>query len=427
MRPLLRILLMALQTATGTLSTGTGGIGTTFGVTGLAFRPKVVIFLWSGRTATGQAEGNHQFGMGYMVGLADRGAAESQCQHNVSPMNNSNATYDNACIVTHTTGGVLEGSADFSSLNSDGFTCIVDAVFAASYLIHYIAIGGSDLQFAASVSVTAPAGAGNQDTTTVTFQPDCAIAFGPSAGALNTIGSDSNWQFGVAAGAAPLCYVLGGSSDDSVTPTVTASYCKSGEFFARVSNGGVTVDDRATLTAWLSNGFRLNWIESANAGNVWRVLCLKGGRYAVGDILTSTSVQAITETGLAFVPTGLILASHNKVESTADTAQAQDERSVGFAIDGTSEGAASILDKNAVTPSDIGVSDQTNQVYINQSTAATIVHEGLADVTSLDAGGFTLQQNDADPVQSFAWYLAMGDAAPPARSASQLSWQQRMP
>ena len=58
---------MALEVATGSFNIGTGGVGTTVSITSLSFEPKVIIFGWSGRTAVGQAEGSHKFGMGYMI------------------------------------------------------------------------------------------------------------------------------------------------------------------------------------------------------------------------------------------------------------------------------------------------------------------------------------------------------------------------
>lgn len=398
---------MALDVATGTFNTGTGAATTTVSVAGLSFTPKVVLFFWAGRTATGQAEGDHKFGAGYMVGLADRGGATSQSDHGAAATAADNQVFDNACIKLQTITGAVDGAADFSSFNSDGFTIIIDDAFTASYLIHYLAIGGSDLTNVASVTVAEPGATGNQNITTVGFQPDCAIGFMGGHGAVNAADTFSSWGIGVAAGSTPNGAILIGNSDDGAGTSETMSYCRAGEFLAGCFTNAVS--DRATLTAWLSNGFTLNWAERTAGFNA-RVLCLKGGSYVVGDILSQTGTSNTAETGVGFTPKALLVGSHNKTQSTSDTTQNGDERSLGFATGAASRSAAGIHDKDALGTIDIGVDQRTDAMYTNQSTAATTVVEGLMDLVSLDSDGFTFVMDDADPAQAFVWYLAMGDA-----------------
>ena len=141
------------------------------------------------------------------------------------------------------------------------------------------------------------------------------------------------------------------------------------------------------------------------------MLCLKGGQFKVGDILSQTTTDNTAETGVGFQPKALIFASHNKTESTADTPQDHDERTVGFATSATSRNCVGIMDKDNEGTMDVAHAIHTDQCYSNQSTAATIAVEGLMDLVSMDSDGFTFVMDDADPAQAFAWYLAVGNSA----------------
>jgi hypothetical protein len=409
---------MALETATGTFNTTTQAAGNTVTVSGLSFQPKLVIFTWSGRTATGQAEGDHKLGMGYMISSSDRGCATSQSDHGAANAAADCATYDDACIVTLTVGGAVDGKMDFSSLNSDGFTVVIDDAFPSSYLINYLAIGGSDLTNVASVTVTAPTSTGNQDITTVGFQPDAAIAMGGSVAPVNSIDTWSTFGVGIAAGSAPDESTLTVASQDGAGTSVTRSHCINGLFITRLGSDPPAVDERASISQWLSNGFQLNWAEvSASFSGRYRVVCLKGGKYAKGDLLTSTGTSNFAETGVGFTPKALFLVSHNNSQSTSDTTQAPQQISLGFAVSASSRNYVCVLDKDASGTMDIGVAHNTNAMYGNQSTATTIAIEGLMDLVSMDSDGFTAVMDDADPSAAFVWYLALGDAATTGPSA----------
>jgi hypothetical protein len=404
---------MAVDVATGTLQTGTAAAGNTVSVTGLAFQPKAVLFFWSGRTATGQAEGDHKFGAGYAVSTTDRGGFTNQSDHSPTTMATDSRLFSNSCIEMLTVAGAIDGQMDFQSFNSDGFTLVVDDAFAASYLVHYLALGGADITDVASVTASVT-GTGDTDVTTVGFQPDVAFVFGHDlTAAINTNATWSQGSFGVV-DTALTNYVLAGYSEDAIGTSDTGSYCRAGECVAVV--GGATstsVDHRASISAWLSTGFRMNVAVHVGGTAICRVLCIKGGRWKAGDFTTHTDTLGGTVTGTGFQPKALVVGSHNKVASTAGTAQAHDERSLGFAITNAAGGQsyASIIDKDAATTADVGVAANTNGFYANQSTATTIAIEGVAGLSSMDSDGFTFVHSDADPSAAFAWYLAVGDNA----------------
>jgi len=333
---------MALEVATGSFQITTGTVGATVSVTTLSFQPKVVLFSWSGRTAVGQAEGTHRLGVGYMVSATDRGGSTSKSVHSSANSNSHSRLFDNAAITVLANNGTLDGAADFDAFLSNGFRVIIDDQFAADYTINYLAIGGGDLTNVASVTATTPAATGDQDITTVGFQPDAAFIFMAGATAINTSDTWSVWNLGVAAGATITNALLFGGAEDGIATMNTKSYCRAGECVANV-DFLFTTTLRAAVTAWLSNGFRLNYTETINGLSI-RALCLKGGKYFVGDILTQTNTTNFSETGVGFQPKALVFGSHNKVASTADTLQDHDERTVGFAVSATQRNSIGFID-----------------------------------------------------------------------------------
>jgi hypothetical protein len=405
-------LLMAV--ATGTFNIGTGAAGTTVDVTNADFgggTPTVAIFMWSGRTATGQAEGHHKFGVGWAVSTTDQGCGATQAEHGSPTADADTALYDNACIALLTIAGAVDGKADFQSWLTNGVRLVIEDAFTASYLIHYLFLGGDHV--GESVTVQMPTAVGDQDIVTPSgFPPDCIIAVaGNGSTAINSITTSANLSIGAATlaeGASIDNALLSSDSRNNADPTATDAYCRRGELTARVniSGTGEPVSCRASVTARLATGFRLNWAEHNTNGFRFflRVLCLRGGRYAIGSALTN-ALSATT----AFPPKALLVASHAKAESTVDTVQAHDERSLGFAT-ADAQNYVSIIDKDNEATTDIGVAAGTDGMYASQSSAVTPAIEGRMSRASLDAAGFTWTQPVADPASAFFWYLAIGPA-----------------
>ncbi len=401
----------ALDVATGTLGTGTGAVGTTVSVTSLSFQPKVVIFVWAGRTAVGQAEQDHKFGAGYMISATDRGGTTTQSDHGVGTSAADSQLYDDAAIKLLLIDGTVDGAADFDAMLANGFRVIIDDVFTQDYLVSWLAIGGSDLTDAVSTTVVSATSVGTQNIDVgvnldTGIDDKAVIIFGRGA-TMNVSQTTSFFSFGAAAGNTITNSLLASRAGDAQGTSLTQSYCLSGEVLATQDND--TVTRRAAVSAWLSNGFQLNWLEVQASTRSFRALVLKGGRYQVGDALTSTGGTNQTET-TSYVPKALMIGSANRAASVVDTTTPHDERSVGFATGPTARNYCSIIDKDAAGTMDIGVAQNTDAMYGNQSTDATIIIEGLGDLVSFDAApSFTYVMDDPDPVASFFWYLLMAD------------------
>jgi hypothetical protein len=401
----------ALEVATGVFSIDTGAATTTYSVTGLAFEPKVVLVWWSGRSDTVDASGEQdiQPGFGVCHSLTSRWAVTGQADHDAATTATDEYMTDAACVAVLDTAGAVAGLADFSAFTSDGFTVVVDDAFPTLLRVSYLALGGSDLTNVATGQYTMATSVGEYNAITgLAFQPDFVLV---ATNFLNTALPSLSAQFWMSIGAATSAAnqaLLSIFTEDGLATSSTASYARSGEITA--SHYDLAGDDRESFVQFNSDGVRLNHLEGAAARRVV-YLVLKGGQYHVGNFTTATDTSNFTE-ATPFLPKGALFFSANRAESTQDVSTDHAEWSVGAATSSTARTAQSVRDKEASADADSFSAIEHDQLYINASNDAAQVVEGLGDLVSFDATPqMTLVMDNADPVASFVWYIAFGDAA----------------
>lgn len=420
---------MSLVTAMLTLDIlSTDTAGTTKSVAhGLGLTPKVAIVFWSGQGSTSDniattVPNSHcSPGVGVMISATERGCACMTSQDNAANGNSDEVIANDSvvCILDGTGAGfigILDAGA--TAFDSTNVNFVVDSQFAQNVRLFILVIGGTDLTDFSLDILTEPAATGNQDITAVGFQPDCVLFLGTSCLGVTALAdtfvanvTGNFFWVGAAAQATPVNAIAGCGSDDGPTTMLTRSYTRTGECVALVAAALASITARASVTAWLSNGFRLNWAERAS-NRQFLALSLKGGQYSIGTIATSTGTTQQTETGTGFTPKGLLLFSSGAAESTADTLTTHHALSIGGA-GGTatppSQRCVSVWDENGVGTSTTANAIDMDKIYINISTAEAI--EGRFGIDAFNSDGFTWTHDDADPSSVFAWYLAMGDAA----------------
>jgi len=153
------------------------GITETQSITGVGFQPKVVLFWWSGSTASSDtvAGGTYLLGFGAAVSSTSRWNVCAVSEDALATSNTRRGQYDTECISTFDADGSWDGRMDFVSMDADGFTLVVDDAFANEYRISYLALGGDDLTNVALGAKQTPAATGNYATAGVGFQPDALI------------------------------------------------------------------------------------------------------------------------------------------------------------------------------------------------------------------------------------------------------------
>ncbi len=408
---------MALEVACGSITVTTGAVNTTFTVSGLSFQPKAILFSCAGRATVGGAEADLFPCMGIAVSTSSRRAYAFQSDHGNSTASATDNVWYNDCVIAKlTVAGAADGKCDLDAITSDGFRIVIDAVFGQALVVGWIAWGGDDLTGAEIVDFTDPAGTGNQDYST-SFALDtgiddkAVIIIGAGRADAGTPATGDFMMFGACVGDTPSNAVLAGSSVDGAGTSVTCSYVYGGECIGVADNNAVVA--RASLTTWLSTGFRLSWAEVYATDTLrFSALVLKGGRWEGGNIVTATDTNAVDE-ATTYVPKGLLFASANRGVSTQDTTSSIHAFMLGAATGPAARWVALVQDKNNAATSDCFCYQGDAAFYANASTATTQAIEGLGDLVDLVPGsgnGFTWVMDDADPAGVLVTYISCADA-----------------
>ncbi len=406
---------MGLSTKTGSFNTGTGALGTTVVVNDVGFQPKVVFFWWNGRLDTTDAVGRltHQRGFGYAVSTSDRRFITSLAQDTPTSMLTNSMQGNAQCIGITTTADAINGLLDLQSMDSGGFTLVVDDVFLASFRVHYLALGGTDIVNVAGNNFTKLNGTGNQDVEQVSFLPNFVFLFSTGQTTINnTIAGDSQLALGAAKSASSR-YCYSGGSNDGSSNAQTMSYIVASECLAFFNAGITALEDRADFVNFHSSpayGFRLNWLAGTATAKVINYVAFEMSNAAaivLGDLPTKTDGTDIAETGFGHVPKAALFVSHMKAVNTSPTPTDHDLWSMGAMTSASARMAMSIVDQDAAGTAVVGSAVEHDEVYIHQPTTAATV-DGLMDIKSVESDGFTCVMDDTDPTANYVWYISWG-------------------
>jgi hypothetical protein len=292
---------------------------------------------------------------------------------------------------------------DFVSMDSDGFTLIIDDDFPLNYQIGYFALDG--IEAVETGTLTEPASTGNQATSGLGFSPDFLLFLSVSDATAPPT-QDTNMKFTLGAATGGKQYVTLQVDDDATGFGDSYRYTYDGECVALGTDGnGSAIDGRASWVSMDSDGFTLNWLERTGARLVFW-LAVKGGNWALGDILSQTGGSNFSETGLGFPPEGVVFISHCAAKSTQDTRQADHEMSLGAANSATSRFSFVTNKVNVLGGATHKHLHRTTGCwgsFDGASTGTTI--EAEMDFVSLDADGFTVVMDDPDVTNNFIWYI----------------------
>lgn len=415
---------MALQAKVVTFLAVDGIVGTTQAITGVGFQPKAILFWTFGSNSAGNQTTNAQdarCSFGFAASPTLRGCTAWFIADNVATMDTSQATRADCCICS-VAGAAITGRWDLQSFDSDGFTLIVDQDPPAgdNRRIVALCLGGTDIVNATTGQWNTPGATGNQDITGLGFQPDIVffIADGED-GPLPVAHTFAAWCLGVAKSAAEQA-VGWGEAQDASANSITSRYARYDECLLFYDD--TLSQHRATFVSMLSDGFRVNWLASPQAGQPIQYLAIKGGSYRIGNGLTATSLTTVVTSGYGFAPKAVLVSSPLATAvSAAGTPNANLNWSIGAADSPTSRAAHATNEQNGQATSDVWFSQLLDAIYSNISAGAGVV--GIMDVQSFDSDGVTFVMDDADPTQRVFGYLGIGDSpagGPPGPNALML-------
>lgn len=395
---------MTIQTFTGTwTSRATAGNDV---ITGVGFTPKVIIVYGIGAN-NGQ---NNAFTIFYTlnfgVAVGTTAVNDQRCLMTFS--NNNVATSDvDSCwyrgiIAASTTTGVFQNKATISAIGADGFTVnwsLQDA--ARDYF--YICIGGDDITNVDVGSLTTPAGTGDQTYTDPNFQPDFLMLFGSTfASDDSAANTSSQMHIGFANAVSQSCVAC--ISEDNVATMDTGRYQRTDKILATfIGNDTATKANEATLSAFTSTGFTLNY-TTATAGGLVGYLAIKGIGTTIGAITSpiagATPVSQFTTTNTS--PTGLMLFSTNNTAQT--TLQDNNRFTIGSASDTTHRNTCWNGDQDNVANSIAVRYVDTAKICLlatENVVTASSTKNAVADLSSFGSNGFTLSWSTIDAVNAY--------------------------
>jgi hypothetical protein len=414
---------MALDFAHGSVQwLTTDALNATKVVTGLGFTPKALRFYWVGlqsNSSTNAVSGavNERRGVGFAVSNASRRCVGTFSLDGDNGGAQCGSVAMNTCVaVTVTAAGAVDGQLDLSSLDADGFTLIVDDVTPANITVFWEAWGGQDITSAVVGDIAEPAATGTQNYTVAGFTSDglnqCVMFAGvQSVNAVNTgQGQDSGLCVGFATSTSSTNnVVVVGNSDTGSDPTDTDGYCRQGECLAQIVIAGGNPNARATLSAWGTDLFTLNWTNRATTNRRNIFLAIKGGSWSASSytIAGNTLNSTTTVSELPFYLKGISLIGRMTAQDTAGTSTVQDRIGFGSGISTASRNSAGILDNNNQDPTQIGTIVQYNSVLSFPTGAGAV--QATYDINSFNLNSFQIIVDTAGGVASeFHGYLAFG-------------------
>ena len=405
-----------VSTKIGTFQTGTGT--TAISPTSFGFQPRVVCMWTTYPGDAGDGANNYSLSFGCMTDEAtdqQRGIWMG-CDQGEAPNSDCNQImYDDRVARVYNGGTTLVGDLNMTSFDADGFTVTPVDAFTSDTTFGYWAIGGTDITDASLDTISRGTGTGQYSTTAPGFQPNFLMLFSTAGlAAVGTAESNAVMSLGFTDGTNTA--VMATEALDNQATSDTRQYTRSAasqlEIFA-LTIAATGVSNRDSFFSFNATGFTLDAVENSGNARSLFALTIKGGQWRVGDLLSVTSVTSIAETGVGFTPKGLVFlkSSQTAGQNTSDTSTAGGSFSLGAATSSTVRFAMQTAanDNNA----------SNNGYFNNQSTAkislrhspSDNVLQGDIDFTSLDADGFTLAQEDADPAQFFCVYFVVGDNA----------------
>ncbi len=405
---------MALDTKVDSLLVQTSDIVTdTIVVTGLGFTPKAIIFWWNGRDEAVDTLGraNTKFGLSYCGGATDRRAISGQSEDAVGTSRSDDAARADTCVFIISTAGAIDGLLDLQSLDADGFTMVVDQVFGQDIRAHFLALGGDSLTDVFIGDFLQQDVLGNQSITGVGFQPDFVAFTGVASGqALPSLFDDMQGIVASMVSGTEQGYVAWGSQNGVGTMTTARTAQQGVEAHATASGSG-SVKARFEFVSMDADGFTIDHTEEDNDRTIF--MCLKGGDYAIGQLATRTDGADIVVSGLGFAPSAAMFMSHTSTEDAINVSQTNSIISIGAASGPTERGARYSSDIDNLATSRVATAVEFDAVYIHTDEAAAPAIDGLMDLKSLDADGFTTVMDDPDPSANFVLFWAFGPAAEP--------------
>ena len=224
-----------------------------FSVTGMGFKPDLVLIFGAMNTSTPQSQAHCIMGFGAFTTTGQWLRCYTSVD-NVTTMDTSRGQLTNACIGRIDTAGSFNVRGAYVSMDADGFTLNFSAVEASAFDWYAVGIKGGRWKVGAFNAATAT---GDQAVTGVGFKP----RFVHLASFLTTTQAASVAHAHHAVGyATPSAGVSSAWMDsDALATSDTTSFTRNDRAFMVMRTSTAAPDGLATLARMGNDGFTLNW------------------------------------------------------------------------------------------------------------------------------------------------------------------------
>ena len=238
-------------------------------VTGVGFQPEALIFFWTRQTATGSAS-NSYLGTGFATGSSnERAVAYASDDADGNAADSAMYQSQSHCLIMFLENSATAAAlAELTSFDADGFTLNWTTNEARADIIHYVALGGTDLTNATASSFTVTTGAGSQSVTGLGFQPDFLLFLSAASNTVDTRVISGRISLGFASGASAQAGLVI-RSDDASDPSDTCVQQRTDNAIVEISSCPSTAEKLISLTSFDADGFTLNK-TTAVTGMSWR-------------------------------------------------------------------------------------------------------------------------------------------------------------
>jgi hypothetical protein len=384
----------------GQFAKSTGAATVAQAVTGVGFRPSLVILWTAGETADATFQADNHQAIGATSGASESGAISQSVRDNTS-----------ATVAGHTAARVaakaltlvhhdqtLRAECDLTSFDSDGFTLSWTTNNAVATIVHYLALRDVRAKVHNFQLNTAT---GVQAITGIGFQPELVIFLGPISGgaaAIPSVVTHSYWGLGAIDAAGEQFALTGIAVDTSQTRsrylTASSSFRGLNEF-------------NAVYVSMDADGYTFNLTENSSLSAARMIgVAIRGCRVKIGTFAKATGGAPASQSvsGMVFAPGALVLVSNQ--HTPLDNNDGLRRGGFGAAAAGAgAESAAWALDAAATTNAD--KYGRTGRVFTKVNNATPAV-DAEASLTSFDPSGFTLSWNPNDAVATQLAYVALG-------------------
>jgi hypothetical protein len=235
-------------------------------VTGVGFQPVFAMFLWTFTEATDTNTPHAEIGLGFATSSTKRGALAADSEDGRSTTDTWQQQRTDSCILLlDPASGAQDAVVDFNQFLSDGFRLSKSDAPAASTPIFYLALKGG---YYGVGSFNSPTSTGNQDITSVGFQPKLVMLATQGRSASTAIGGTAELAFGAATssterGATWFEDTTGLTGSDNERETLSTKII---QWRDRTGAGMFTLRGSADFVSFLSNGFRVSWSNVETSG-----------------------------------------------------------------------------------------------------------------------------------------------------------------